>query len=724
MKISTKLAQDTHIIRHLSKLTNIPLNRGKESQSYVSSRFTISQAFQVFTRKVIPSLEEAIEEKLIGDIYNKMDSEALRNELMMSYQRRRLKIENYTRDEEKESVEEAEFSNPLEKAVYTHVSFDNINHTSDRTVGLYHLDNIENKEKFYPDGFYGDFDIFLFNKAPIFSMMCPKEANDVIEVMRWHDHVFENTLDVESLVNCYVLDEDFALIVKNDRKMYFSLFRLVALEVREALYEDRNSQFVNDKLYDSFLFDILIHSFLKQSFSSISLRMALANPTTRKEVCKNLWRQAIDKSDQEFVNYVAAHEWLQDIGSISLQIEEYGLKKVRGEDTPFKTGNTFTQIISFANIEHYLDVVDHDRQSFSFGPFLGANSGIMIHGDQGTGKTGNLAYISNYAYHNDWIVVKIPNVYDWTMNMENPLERNEMNRLYMHNNNCQKILENLIKIYGSKLEAMPLDMELFGKFDSGGVHQDEPPAVKNTYNEWRRTYFFEMDNFPLESDRDEMLNYQRYLLQNVAERFPNPQNMLELAQYGIDNEEWALNSLAEVMEQLYNQETHKVLVAVDGFNWFFRKSDYTDGRYEPDPLLRGMVPPYHIAECRMFMRFDGHKIKNGLKVVSSCLKHLNRHTFEPSKINYPEGFDIKAQPIELDQIRNSISHFCNIGHLDGRFQEERVSQLFFLETQGNWRQLAEVLDNPFIRTLSGKFSERIRGTKYPHVRYHEIEASG
>lgn len=126
------------------------------------------------------------------------------------------------------------------------------------------------------------------------------------------------------------------------------------------------------------------------------------------------------------------------------------------------------------------------------------------------------------------------------------------------------------------------------------------------------------------------------------------------------------------MEQLYNQDEHKVLVAVDGYNWFFRKSDFVDNKYAPDPLLRGHIPPYHIAECRMFMRFDGHKIKNGFKVVSACLKHLRRHRFSPEKINFPEGFDIKTQPLEIDQVRNAIAHYCNIGHLDNRFDNEKT----------------------------------------------------
>ena len=45
---------------------------------------------------------------------------------------------------------------------------------------------------------------------------------------------------------------------------------------------------------------------------------------------------------------------------------------------------------------------------------LGFNSGFMIHGKSGTGKSGTLGYITMWAHKANWFVVNVPSVHKWT----------------------------------------------------------------------------------------------------------------------------------------------------------------------------------------------------------------------------------------------------------------------------------------------------------------------
>ena len=62
-----------------------------------------------------------------------------------------------------------------------------------------------------------------------------------------------------------------------------------------------------------------------------------------------------------------------------------------------------------------------------------------------------------------------------------------------------------------------------------------------------------------------------------------------------------------------------MLNLVDDYNWFFRPSCFIGLQYADLKKLNYMIPPYHMALCRMFMKFDGHKIKRGFKVASSSV---------------------------------------------------------------------------------------------------------
>lgn len=49
-----------------------------------------------------------------------------------------------------------------------------------------------------------------------------------------------------------------------------------------------------------------------------------------------------------------------------------------------------------------------------FNTHTGINSGAMLYGDRGTGKSGTLAYVTMWAHKNDFVVVNVPSAYKLT----------------------------------------------------------------------------------------------------------------------------------------------------------------------------------------------------------------------------------------------------------------------------------------------------------------------
>lgn len=92
--------------------------------------------------------------------------------------------------------------------------------------------------------------------------------------------------------------------------------------------------------------------------------------------------------------------------------------------------------------------------------------------------------------------------------------------------------------------------------------------------------------------------------------------------------------MAEILGQIYQLDT-PILECVDAYSWLYRPSGHPSFRYFNDKGLYGRVPPYHIAHCRLFVHLDGHKYRNGLKVVASSNYPLYKHKFDIKQMMLP-----------------------------------------------------------------------------------------
>jgi small subunit ribosomal protein S29 len=71
----------------------------------------------------------------------------------------------------------------------------------------------------------------------------------------------------------------------------------------------------------------------------------------------------------------------------------------------------------------------------------------------------------------------------------------------------------------------------------------------------------------------------------LSDKLADPKLLIQIVEEGINNPEVATNAIAEVLEQLYNSDKYKTMIAVDNYNNWYQPSKFPSFRYENDKNL-------------------------------------------------------------------------------------------------------------------------------------------
>ena len=85
---------DRKVIKKAPGVTVPDLSGMKRRSKLGLKRYRIADAFKDFVWNTIPKIEERVEEELLRDLYHKMESQVLREELLQAYKRRRMSLES------------------------------------------------------------------------------------------------------------------------------------------------------------------------------------------------------------------------------------------------------------------------------------------------------------------------------------------------------------------------------------------------------------------------------------------------------------------------------------------------------------------------------------------------------------------------------------------------------------------------------------------------------
>lgn len=77
------------------------------------------------------------------------------------------------------------------------------------------------------------------------------------------------------------------------------------------------------------------------------------------------------------------------------------------------------------------------------------------------------------------------------------------------------------------------------------------------------------------------------------------------------------------------------------------------------------------------MNFDGHFMKNGVKVCATSIGNWFKHKVTPDMINFPpKGFDVKVPGMALDDFRNGVHYHMINGYHYGGMNEDKIQAMF------------------------------------------------
>jgi len=314
-------------------------------------------------------------------------------------------------------------------------------------------------------------------------------------------------------------------------------------------------------------------------------------------------------------------------------------------------------------------------------------SGFLLDGRKGTGKSQILNLLAIWARKNDWLVVMEPTPARYRLEIAEIKRSN--NGIYIQNEFAQQFLEATSIANREKLEEIPVDLSVYG---SRAIDGECLKATKRLYEPLiEKAVDVEVQNEGL-SEVERLKRIAQYRSQvrvpSMAEQLRDPQNVWEIVEFGLDNETYATQAVAELMAQLQVQTTHPVLVIVDQWNECFPVSEYVSIRYD-NTRFHGYIPSYHLAMPRAFHRWDGKLFRRGLKVCATSWMRYQRRDYRPELLG--------VQDYEIKTVRNFSQHefanyvtYLRMMNVLHNFPREDL-EYYYMLTQGNGYQARKVL---------------------------------
>ena len=188
---------------------------------------------------------------------------------------------------------------------------------------------------------------------------------------------------------------------------------------------------------------------------------------------------------------------------------------------------------------------------------------------------------------------------------------------------AESVPEVFAKVFEEKL--LYDDITLHDLFDAD-VHKTPSKKVKppkcdaSTLTQLTSPKKIHSQDLEIEEDDDDA---PQHYARPMTELLPKPKTLGELAEFALKNPIYSINALYEIMDHFYRNDQYNVLVLVDEYNEFFSKTEYLSIKYANYKDSNSCIYPWDMSLGRLFMRFDGHMIKNGAKVVAVSEKNTN-----------------------------------------------------------------------------------------------------
>lgn len=249
--------------------------------------------------------------------------------------------------------------------------------------------------------------------------MCTEEGLQVVNYLRGI------MLDTKNYDYSRILNADEVQILEllKDEEIYPRLYHLLSKSFIDALKPYRKLSLFQKLFHTSPIFDAVVNVMVQEMKHSV-IRTALLDDKLRDDIFKQVAAFIEQNADHSNPNPLEIPYFMKVLGKINLQLSE---------------GKVHT--LNFANYKKLYKKLPANISRFGFPGFHGINSGVLMHGDKGTGKSGVLLYAAMWAHKMGWIVVSVPNVEKWTLSGEFEVRRHYASGLYLQQEYAVEFLE-------------------------------------------------------------------------------------------------------------------------------------------------------------------------------------------------------------------------------------------------------------------------------------------
>ncbi|XP_954567.1 uncharacterized protein TA19100 [Theileria annulata] len=284
--------------------------------------------------------------------------------------------------------------------------------------------------------------------------------------------------------------------------------------------------------------------------------------------------------------------------------------------------------------------------------------GILLDGKRGSGKSFILNHVSLWARRNGWMVIHEPNASKYSTEVGSIKRSNA--GVYIQLEFARTFLERLLMKNEQHLSEIPVVKSLYGNISLDGNYLKYSkrmfdPVIEKIIQEELEILKEDSDPDELECTREKLKLWHSYRKQFripiLSDRLQNPLNLVDIANFGVNNETFANQAVYEIFNQLKHQTKFPLLFIIDEYNECFTASEYLSIKYE-NTKFNGWIPSYHLTMPRLFHKFDGDHYRNGFKILATSWSRRKRKKFRPEYLG--------ILPNEVRTVRNfSSKEFAN-----------------------------------------------------------------
>jgi len=651
-------------------------------------RLSAIESVWKFTQEIMPKIQKNIEQKLLDQYLEKETNEVYIKEIRDAYNQR----QNWFEINKPKKPDMS--PPPPEEPRWTKTTFLNaldgrgLRYHTQNDIGTYTYFPPEVFRKLFPYDLFGTYYETEYVYTKDFSLMCREDGLKLAAEFSNHTLPHERKLvNYNELIHECAKDmksPKFKELINQDeyfRTFYYD-FCLDLIDIYNGIkYKD---PLLRQILEAPQYFDSMITILVKE-LARKPIKLFILHKKSRIKIMQ----QFLDGLKQEIIAQKVVPTKFSDIipssKFIKVKLDYNDLKDVlKAEEIPQNLQNRIYEYR--IDLKHYHKFCDHlwrpeETRKSTWPRFKGFNTGALLWGPRGVGKSQIAAYLGAWAFDNNWASIMVPSGRKLVRGNEKVVQHSC--GLYMQPETAMQILTGIQRTNADLFAEIPVNLNLYGKCNLAGWHDNEGPAIIRDYDTYRESWSDYWKTLFTEEQHKIMDKEKAKYDLRLSKVLPEPKNLQEIANYGVKDQIYATACIAEILEQLYNTDKCNVMIVSDDYNEWFDASEISSFQYHYKKEYKESIPPYDIALVRMFQKFNGHLIRNGVKVAATTQTKYFNHICTPEKINFPDGYTVEVQPLALNDFRNACKYYNYTMWSFKRFREWEVES-YYTMSQGNW----------------------------------------